>query len=270
MNEEITYHIEDTNKVNIIFKNTKPVNLTEFAVSMIDLANNFQDYVSKEIKDCNLKGTLYIKEIRKGSIDIDLIAQAPMILATAHEYGILLEWVKWIKDVIDQLAGNKDETKISKKTQTQIENILQPVANDEASQLIVNMQQNNNSPVNIFVLSGQDANTVIQQSRNLTDDKTDIEIEKHKQVFRWNQVNFENKSKKGTKGIIESITKKPLNVFFETDATKEEMTTNNSDFDKAWQDLAYVVDVEVHTINGKPASYKIIRYYPDDTFDPNE
>lgn len=36
---------------------------------------------------------------------------------------------------------------------------------------------------------------------------------------------------------------------------------------KPWHQLAYIVDVEVQTVNDVPKVYTVLRYYPEDTFD---
>jgi len=59
------------------------------------------------------------------------------------------------------------------------------------------------------------------------------------------------------RGIIESITNRPLKVIFENDQLKDRMiNVDGSPFH-----LAYVVDVKVETIEGRPAVYKIVNFY---------
>ena len=36
---------------------------------------------------------------------------------------------------------------------------------------------------------------------------------------------------------------------------------------KPWQELAYVVVIEVQTVRGIPKMYKVLKYYPEYTFD---
>jgi len=48
------------------------------------------------------------------------------------------------------------------------------------------------------------------------------------------------------------------------------MLAGDERFDRPWQALAYVVDVEVQTVRDVPKLYTILRYYPDDTIDPEE
>lgn len=88
--------------------------------------------------------------------------------------------------------------------------------------------------------------------------------------MHWYQTKFDNESHTGNKAIIESISKRPQKVIFENNAVKESMLHGDKRFNKPWQELAYVVDVEVQTVNGEPKMYTVLRYYPDQTIDPNE
>lgn len=59
----------------------------------------------------------------------------------------------------------------------------------------------------------------------------------------------DTESHTGDKATIEDITKRPLKVIFENNAVKEAMLGGDAKFKKPWHKLAYVVDVEVQTIN---------------------
>ena len=72
---------EDQTMLTVNIKNRQPVELVDFAQSMISLGAEYSDYiassqnhlVSDEIK-------LYIKEIRPGSIITELVALAPTLM----------------------------------------------------------------------------------------------------------------------------------------------------------------------------------------------
>ena len=74
---------------------------------------------------------------------------------------------------------------------------------------------------------------------------------RHK-LFKWVQTNFNN-NQYGNRGVIETISEKPLKVIFEDPYVKNLMTA-----DLNWQEKLYIVDVEVEYLNGKPKLYKII------------
>ena len=83
-------------------------------------------------------------------------------------------------------------------------------------------------------------------------------------LLTWFQARNDNKSNVGNKGIIEDISKKPLNITFESDEIKEKML--HSDINPF--NVAYVVDVKIQTIQEKPAAYKIVKLH--NHFDLNE
>lgn len=90
-----------------------------------------------------------------------------------------------------------------------------------------------------------------------------------KQVFYWHQVKLDDSLSLGSRGAIESIKKAPVKVIFDNEEIKRAMTSNDERFSKPWQDLAYLVDVEVSTIKDIVKAYKIMRVYTEDTFDPD-
>jgi hypothetical protein len=89
-----------------------------------------------------------------------------------------------------------------------------------------------------------------------------------KQLLIWYQARFDLSSPTGDKAIIRSISKQPIKVVFSKDDIKLRIM-NTIGSDKPWQSLAYIVDVEVLLLGGIPTVYKILNYYPEDTFDPS-
>ncbi len=55
----------------------------------------------------------------------------------------------------------------------------------------------------------------------------------------------------------------------ENEEAKLLMLARDERFDRPWQALAYLVDVDVQTVRRLPKLYTILRHYPDDTIDPN-
>jgi hypothetical protein len=96
-----------------------------------------------------------------------------------------------------------------------------------------------------------------------------VEAFYNKQLLWWYQIRFDSKSDSGDKAVIENIFKKPIKVIFKDEVIKQNMI-NTIGFAKPWQKLAYIVDVEVLFLNEKPKTYKILDFYPEYTFDPDE
>ena len=91
-----------------------------------------------------------------------------------------------------------------------------------------------------------------------------------KRVMTWYQTKFDDTSQTGNKAVIESISKSPVKVIFENNAVKKALMAGDPRFKKSWNELAYIVDVKVQTVQGIPKVYTVINYYEEDTFDPAE
>ena len=79
----------------------------------------------------------------------------------------------------------------------------------------------------------------------------------HKVVLHWHQARRDADSHVGDRAIIESIAPHPVKTIFDQDKTKAEMILGHPNPFRS----AYIVDVFVDTINGRPALYKIIEVH---------
>lgn len=69
--------------------------------------------------------------------------------------------------------------------------------------------------------------------------------------------------------IVEEFSKLPLRVVFLREEDKISATSHDERFpDRNWQDLVYIVDVDVICLAGKPNLYHVTRMYPEYTYDP--
>lgn len=86
-------------------------------------------------------------------------------------------------------------------------------------------------------------------------------------MFYWYQTRFDNINiNQGNKGIIEKIDSKPRNVIFADDESeaKKGMTTIHPDLKIDWQEIGYIVDVEVIKKGIEIKAYKITKNYMND------
>ncbi|MDR0942494.1 MAG: hypothetical protein LBM19_02680 [Holosporales bacterium] len=84
----------------------------------------------------------------------------------------------------------------------------------------------------------------------------------------WASASFIAKNKRiSNKVIIENIDKSPKNVTFINEEDEKIAKSYNGKFKKDWQDLNYIVDVEVLYIQGVPKTYKILKLYVDEIYD---
>lgn len=262
--------IDLKNKLEIKFSNIQPIELSDLSLSLLSISNQYQKFIENETKESyKVNSELFIKEVRTGSIVIELVAQAMPVVPLLWSGGALLEWTNQVSTTFQWLLGkvNEPPVEVSKQDLKQWNSILEPVAKDNGSQLNFTVSEGG-IVINNFYINSEQANAAqnfIKRIENL--DKPDDHLQE-KRVMYWYQAKFDDKSHTGDKAVIESISKKPIKVIFENNAVKKAMLKGDSRFSKPWNELAYLVDVRVQTVRDEPKVYTIINYYDNDTFDP--
>ena len=260
-------------KLEITIRNERPVVLTDLTLSLLTFTQQYQQFIESETADGHPAATeLYIKEVRSGSIVVEVVALAMPIVPLIWQGGSLTEWVNRSKAIVEWLLGKLQSPpkEITKNDLRQWHSIVDPVAKDSGAQFNISVSDNG-KVINQFIINSQEANALQNNNKRQLEDleSPNDHIQKRK-VMYWYQSRFDVSSHSGDRAIIEDITKKPLKIIFENNAVKEAMLAGDPKSDKPWHKLAYIVDVQVQTIEGMPKLYTILNYYPEHTFDPEE
>jgi len=259
--------------LEVTIKNKKPVVLTDLTASLHAIGEQYHAFVLNDAPaDQQISTRLLVKDVRSGSIIFDLVANALPIVPMLWDGGSLAEWCKVAKEMLAAWVDTKKKPPraISKTDLNQWDSILEPIAKDQGSQMNITAR-NGNVTVNQIIINHTDAN-VAQNTihRQLEELDEPIDATYRKKAMTWYQAKFDNTSKTGNKVKIESVTHKPLKVVFDNDKIKEEMFSQGSEFGVPWQKLAYIVDVTIETINEVPRVAVITKYYPKETFNPED
>ena len=239
--------------LSIEIKNIRPVELADLTKSFSSFAEEFRRHIElREPEASAAEVKLYVKEIRTGSIIADLVAVSPQLLQGVSYLNAVVTFSKNLKTAYDYLTGKSDETPdLDKTSYENLANIVEPVAKDRGSQLNIGTI---NAPV-VINMNSTDANAAQNSARRHIEKLKAPESRLHEKVLLyWYQARGDAKSKAGDRGIIESISKRPVKVIFATDSIKLSMVLEEENPFKE----AYIVDVMVETIGDKPAMYKIL------------
>lgn len=260
-------------KLQVTINNENPVTLVDLTMALLGIGQQFERFIENETTEQHhASSELFIKEVRSGSIIVELIAQTIPVVPLLWVGGSLVEWTGHAKSVLEWLNGKLDKPPkdVSKQDLKQWSNILEPVAKDHGSQMNFSVSSGD-QVINQFFISSAEANVIqnsIRREVELLEEPND-HIQR-KRVMVWYQTKFDDSSQTGNKAVIESITKTPVKVIFENNAVKKAMLGGDVRYPKPWHELAYIVDVRVQTVQGVPKVYTIIDYHDEDTFDPED
>lgn len=264
--------LDFNSKLEVKINNEQPVQLVDLTMALLGVGQQFERFIENETTEQHRIGSeLYIKEVRSGSIIVELVAQAVPLAPLLWTGGSIKEWFDYAKSTIDWLSGKlKDPPKeVTKTDLKQWKNILEPVAKDNGSQMNFSVTDGG-QVINQFFINSVQANAAQNKiARELVRLEEPTGHTQRKQVMVWYQTRFDDESPTGNRAVIESITKTPLKVIFENNAVKKAMLAGDKRYLKPWHELAYVVDVKVQYINEVPKAYTILDFHDEDTFDPN-
>jgi hypothetical protein len=211
---------------------------------------------------------LYIKRVENGSVVVEVIRYAQLVLPFIETTVVLLEFGRWLGVAYDWLLGksNGERPDLDRADLVNLSKIVNPVAKDNGSQINVSYVHNGNIEYN-FHLDSRDANAsqnaVNREIASLSIPTPNLH---EKVLMYWYQARNDPSAKTGDRVVIESISTKSVKVVFNTDELKANILGDETNFFH----YAFVVDVSVETIRGVPAVYKVLRVYdkmekPQDT-----
>ena len=253
--------MENEVKLTIEINNRRPVELVDFAQSMICVGSEYTRFIGSGENAATPEDVkLYVREIRTGSIITELVAMAPFAIPFIEHTDTIIEYAKHLKIVYDWFAGRgeKKPQSLEKTTLQNLSTIVEPVAKDQSSQMNIGAVNVQGDLVLTLNLSSVDANAVQNAIRRELDSMKEPVTGIHEKVLMyWAQARNQPDSKSGDKGRIESIHKGDVKVVFANDRLKTKML-----YESAFPfSHAYVVDVSVETIEGRPALYKVLEVH---------
>lgn len=250
--------------LEIIIQNKEPVELIDFTRSFLALSNTFSDFVEKNADNqVQREAKLYVKEIKPGSIVVDLVEYSGVaLLPFIDNFNNILEFSAYLKGILTYfLNGTGDKPEVSPKTLNDMSTFIAPVAKDNGSQMTIQTLNINTGDLNLYFSGNSTESITIQENLKREYDevrelKPEPEIHSKVLMSVW-QARSDIKSKTGNKVIIDELSEKPLNVIFENETDKEKILMG----DDNPLNTAYVVDVIIQTAQNNPAAYKVLKFH---------
>lgn len=262
---------QELKDIRLVIKidNKNPVELMDLTKSLVSLASEFNTFVAKSADSKeNREAKLYVKEIKTGSVILELIEIATVgMIPFLENVNTIVGFAEYCKTAFNYFLKNEgDKPEMSVSELRDMSQIVNPVAKDNGSQLNFSTTINGNVSLH-FNLSSVEANAFQNIAKREIEKLVAPEILdeiKSKVLLYWYQARNDIKSKVGNKAVVEELSPNPLNVIFEDDKLKEQMIHDHDNFFLK----VFVVDVKMQSVKGKLAAYKIVKLH--DSFDKAE
>lgn len=253
-NNEISLRVE--------IKNKKPLELTELTKSFVGIANQYNTYAEKHATtEVEREARLYVKEIKSGSVILDLMEIASVgVIPFLENTNTIIGFADYCKTAITAFLTKSEEMeKYSVADCKDFSAIVNPIAKDNGAQF--NMSTNVNGVLNQYVfLDSKDSNALQNIiGKNIAElKKPEVKETNEKVVLAFYQTRSKIKSKTGNKAIVDDIEKgKAVNVIFDSDELKKEILKG----DNNPNNYGFLVDIKVETVSDKIVAYRILKLH---------
>lgn len=247
----------ENDKNSLIFKidYLKNVELDDLIVSLSGLSNQYSKFLELDKNNpYNQELKLYIREIKKGSIISDLFVAtaATGSMVFLENIVTIVEFIKYLNCAYSYYLGKGDKQReYTKQEMKNFRNIVEPVAKDNGSQLII---QNCNNVV--IKLDSEQANAIQNRIKREEDQ---VNVKSFNFVtFTLFKTRVPQDLTTGFSGIIQSILEnKALPTIFQDSTTRDEIISiPENPLLKQFK-----VDAIVYYENETPVKYQITRVY---------
>lgn len=248
--------MQGTAKLTVQLCNKAPVSLFDFTNGFLALADEYDRYARYHEPQAVIRDAqLYVREVKSGSIIIDLVALSAIALPFVEHANSIIKFSEFTGIIYEYLLGRTNKKlDLKKKDYENAIGIVEPVAKDSAAQ--INFQTIINGDVHKhFHLNSIEANAAQNAARReITALKEPVTGIRRNVLLYFFQFRDDAKSSAGDRGIIESVSPFPVKVRFQS----EEIKSSVLNADENPFRFAYLVDVAVETIEEKPLLYNVL------------
>lgn len=265
MTDHTYARLMDENGVSIVFNLdlSQPVEISDFVSAFAGLGAQFERHIRSEHPDLEGEVKVYVKEVRKGSIEAELIPLAYNTIITAIDHHqIATKFVKSLAKKIGLVSSRGGRLPNGTKSElTEIVNTIAAVANDpngKATVSAVHYKKTGKTTEFSMELLTRDAKIALESIEGQFKEIESVtDFDHSNKLLTFYQSNRKAADKSGEKGVIEDISPKPLAIVYASDLAKERIKSEMLDGDRNIYKLGFFVDVNVQTRNGRPVAYRI-------------
>lgn len=245
---------DDPSKLIYHLEYKRPIDMQDLARSFDAMADEFRRFSANHGQEPEVR--LFVREIRQGSIIADLAPYVSGALPILEHSNSLFAFASYLKSGFAHfLVGSKPDKPLDITSKENFRDIIQPVAKDHASQLIVTTDLHGATFNNCtFNINTADASLIGNKiSSEINEEKKSKSSILEGVLLRWYQARNDTKARTGDKAIIPQVSPKPVRAKFLTERTKAKFLSQPTNiFSKE-----YIVDVAVQIVRGKPRLYEI-------------
>ncbi|REF72364.1 hypothetical protein [Paracoccus versutus] len=253
----------------------EPIELGAFVGAFTSIGNELERFVGERYPDFKGKAEFYVREVRAGCVEADIIPLlgSGMMFALSQAESLMLvedfvrRWGSRIQSFVRRDRAAQPDTKAEVKDYL---NAVVAIANDPnaASSLSAAVFEDGKREIKIgFQFTSEEAREAIAaiEDRRAQEKKDDDHSKIHHRVlmvFTRSDISDVGVGKpSGERVLISEISDRPLALMYGADLAAERIKHEIRDADDNLYKKGFVVDVRVQAPNGRPVAYAVMEVH---------
>lgn len=242
----------------------QPAALADLVGAFAAVGSQFDEYLHREHPDLEGYARLFVKQIRAGSIIVELVPILQTLVQSMDTVLIVDGFVNRFRGLLIPYLHGVKPPEATKSDVRDILRVVRLIANDTNGSAAVSSAEYHRTRNTERVSIKWDTKQAKQAAETLEQQRIEIDLPAHERfdnvlMVLWQSNRKQPKTGKptGEKAIIEAISKRPLAIIYESELARERIKYETMQDEKNAFKKGFFVDCLVERFEGRPVAYKI-------------
>ena len=243
----------------------EPPELFALVSAFTAIGSQFDKYISREHPNLSGEARLFVKEIRKGSIIVELIPMILPLIENMDRALIIDGFVNRYGGILKRYIAGERVPDASRSDLKDFMGSVSVIATDPNGIAAISSAVYHETKTTKRVELEFNTEGARKARDTIESQRVEIDLPAYEKLervlMRFFQSNLGNPTvgskKTGERVVIEAISDKPLAIIYETDRAKERIKHETSEEEGNLYKKGFFVDCYVEKSSGKPVAYRI-------------
>jgi hypothetical protein len=245
-----------------------PIELGDFVSAFTSIASQYEKFVRSNYPDMSGDANIFVREVRAGSIEADLIPWAlqglSAVVNVIEQIQIVDKFVRTYGGRLSTYIAGSKEPEATRSDLKDFMGAVSAIANDPNGRATLQAvafedgKKKIKAAITFTTLEARQAQVQIEDQRLMLEASASADHQRVLMVFKQSNVKDAVMGKRtGERVAIEEISPRDLPLIYASDLAEQRIKHEVREADDNVYKKGFIVDVNVQLVGGKPAGYRV-------------
>ena len=246
----------------------RPIELDDFVSAFSSIASQYDKFVRSQFPELSGDAKIYVREVRAGSIEADLIPWAiqglSAVVNVIEQIQIVEKFVRTYGAVLGKYLNGSKEAGATRSDLKDFMGAVSAIANDPngRSTLQAVAYEDGKKKIKAALVfdtsQAREAQRQIEDQKLLLESSTSADHQRVLMTFKQSNVKDSAMGKRtGERVAIEDLSPRDLPLIYASELAEQRIKHEVREADENVYKKGFIVDVNVQLVGGRPAGYRV-------------